>query len=179
MASSSFSMKAYEYTHTHAHAHAHIHRISAGIVCPRYTGFKTIRSTNTIVHTSFYNVKQCPKTPENIARSLIFKNDRVSQQYGKHIFRKKQKYHVPGVKRELYSKLSLKHFRRWKVTKIWRSDEISTDETFPPTKHFHRRNISTDETFPPTKHFHRRNISTDKVYILYIYIIYITNCYVE
>ena len=107
MASSSFSMKAYEYTHAHPHMHAHTHthtythteRISAGIVCPRYTGFKTIRSTNAIVHSSFYNVKQ-PKTLENIARSLIFKNDRVSQQYGKHIFRQKQKYHVPGVKRE-------------------------------------------------------------------------------
>ena len=108
MTSSSFSMKAYEYTHTHTRAHMHTHtythtnththtqRISAGIVCPRYTGFKTIRSTNAIVHTSFYNVKQCPKTPENIARSLIFKNGRVSQQYGKHIFRQKQKYHVPG-----------------------------------------------------------------------------------
>ena len=131
MASSSFSMKAYEYTHTrthtrahtrtpihphihthththrhthtHTHTYTHTHRISAGIVCPRYTGFKTIRSTNAIVYTSFYNVKQCPKTPENIARSLIFKNDR-----GKHIFRQKQKYHVPGVKR---GKLSLKHFR--------------------------------------------------------------------
>ena len=112
MASSSFSMKAYEYTHTHAHTHARAHapppppphthtqRISAEIVCPRYTGFKTIHSTNAIVHTSFFNVKQCPKTPENIARSLIFKNDRVSQQYGKHIFRQKQKYHVPGVKGE-------------------------------------------------------------------------------
>ena len=76
MASSSFSMKAYECTHTHTHTHTR--RISAGIVCPRYTGFKTIHSTNAIVHTSFYNVKQCPKPPENIARSLIFKNDRVS-----------------------------------------------------------------------------------------------------
>ena len=91
MASSSFSMKAYTHTHahtrTHAHTctpthtriptHTHTQRISAGIVCPIYTGFKTIRSTNAIVHTSFYNVKQCPKTPENIARSLLFKNERV------------------------------------------------------------------------------------------------------
>ena len=90
----------YIHTYIHTHTHTYTHRISAGIVCPRYTGFKTIRSTNAMVHTSFYNVKQCPKTPENIARSLIFKNDRVSQQYGKHIFRQKQKYHVPGVKRE-------------------------------------------------------------------------------
>ena len=53
-------------------------------------------------------------------------------------------------------------FCRWKVTKIWASDEISTDETFPPTKHFHRRNISTDETFPPTKSFHRQKFPPTK-----------------
>ena len=103
-------MKAYKHTHTHTHTrtrththrytHTHTHTGYLQGLCPRYTGFKTIRSTNAIVHTSFYNVKQCPKTTENIARSFIFKNDRVSQQYGKHIFHQKQKYHVPGMKRE-------------------------------------------------------------------------------
>ena len=154
MASSSFSMKAYEYTHTHAHTHAHAHTHThshtqrwylQGLCAPDILDLKLYAAlTQLCTHhfTTWNNALKCRKI---LHAHLYLKMTESPNNMGNTFFAKSKNimFQVWNGNNKVNFLLNIFVGGKWR-----KFGEVTK---FPPTKNFHRRNISTDENF------HRRN----------------------